>query len=71
MSTPLAAAIEKARGKLSLSRAEYARRIGITKQGLDKILSGKGVRGDTLARLQRLGGVKVTQSLLASLDKAA
>lgn len=61
-------AIETARKRLKLTRAEYAVRVGLSHEGLRKIIGGGGVNGATLARLQRDGGIRVTGKLIQSLD---
>lgn len=67
----LPSAIEAARKRLKLSKVDYAKRVGLTEQGLRKILSGGGVGGATLSRLQASGGLRVTRKLIASLNSAA
>lgn len=64
----LAIAIESARKRLKLNNKEYAERVGLTVQALLKIKRGGGVNGDTLARLQEYGGLRVTRKLIASLN---
>ena len=53
----LPTAIEAARKRLNLSKAKYAKRIGISRQALYKILAGGGVDTATLVRLSKDGGV--------------
>jgi transcriptional regulator with XRE-family HTH domain len=69
MSKSLSSAIEAARKRLRLSKTEYAARVGLTEQGLRKILRGGGVSGTTLARLQRHGDVRGLGALVESLGK--
>lgn len=67
----LPVAIEAARKRLRLSKTEYAERVGLTEQGLRKILGGGGISGETLARLQEQGAVHLSKKLIASLDHGA
>jgi len=71
MADGLPAAIEAARKRLGLSKTEYADRVGLTEQGLRKILEGGGVTGSTLARLKRDGDVRGLGSLVDTLDSSA
>jgi hypothetical protein len=69
--SPLAHEIEAARGRAGLSVAEFAARCRLTRQGLEKILAAGTCSGRALARLRRLGGVRITGPLVETLDPAA
>lgn len=67
----LSAAIEAARERLGLTKTDYAQRVGLTEQGLRKIVKTGRASGSTLARLQRDGDVRGLGRLIGSLDGAA
>lgn len=64
----LATAIEAAIRRMGITRAEYAGRVGLSHEGLRKIMLEGRANGSTLARLQRDGGVRITKKLIASMD---
>lgn len=66
----LPAAIEAARKRLKLSKVDYAKRVGLTEQGLRKIVKTGRARGSTLARLRRDGDVRGLGRLVGQLDVA-
>jgi ribosome-binding protein aMBF1 (putative translation factor) len=54
----LPAAIEDARRRLGLSKREYAKRVGLTEQGLRKVEETGRANSSTLVRLKRDGDVR-------------
>lgn len=67
----LSAAIEAARERLGLTKTDYALRVGLTEQGLRKIVKTGRASGSTLARLQRDGDVRGLGRLVSGLDRTA
>jgi hypothetical protein len=63
----LAQAIESARRRLGLNSKEFAAARGHHGAGAAQNQARGGVNGDTLARLQELGGVRITKKLIRSL----
>lgn len=66
----LPAAIEAGRKRLKLSKTEYAERVGLTEQGLRKIMETGRANSTTLARLKRDGDVRGLGPLVDKLDVA-
>lgn len=64
----LPAAIEAARDRLGLTKTDYALLVGLSEQGLRKIMKTGRASGSTLARLQRDGDVRGLGPLVGSLD---
>lgn len=66
--TDLSAAIEAARKRLKLTKTAYAARVGLSEQGLRKIVETGRASYATLARLKRDGDVRGLGTLIDKIS---
>lgn len=61
--------IERARSRLGITKTAFAALVGLSVQGLAKVMREGALNGHTLARLAADGGIRITTDLVASLRR--